>query len=331
MMRWALLLAAALCLGSSSAHAIGTPAGTSIVNRAEVTAMVSGSPVTVVSLDDTVVVLEFLDVDVTLQSAGNVLVAPGEVDAVQSFLVTNTGNGIDTISLVGNSAGIAGDDFDPTFKKLVLDDGDGIYEAGIDPDYVPSVNDPILDANNPTATSIVVFVLNDIPAGVTDAQLGLTELRATSSLGPAPPGTTTVGGGDGGIDAVIGTSGGTDSDLGTYEVRTVAVSIAKSSSVQDLVGGTNPEPGATITYQLVVTASGAGTASAVVISDLIPTNTTYVPNSMRLNGAIQTDADDSPTDESNFGVTAANTVTVALGDLLGGSPAQTITFQVTID
>jgi len=331
MMRAAALLAAALWLAASPAWAAGTPAGTAIVNRAEVDAVIAGSPVHVVSLDDAVVVQEIVDVDVTLQSAGNVYVAAGGIDAVLTFRVTNLGNGIDTLSLVGASAGIAGDDFDPTFKKLVLDDGDGLYEPGIDPDYVPGTNDPILDANDPANDSIVVFVLNDIPGAALDGQLGRSELRADSSPGPAAPGTTIAGAGDGGVDAVIGLSGGSDTELGTYEVSTLAVAISKSSTVLDSLGGDRPEPGATITYELVVTSSGGSTASGLVVTDPMPANTSYVPGSISLNGVTQTDADDPSTDGSNFSVTNANAVTVTLGDLPGGSPAQTITFQVTID
>ena len=238
-------------------------------------------------------------------------------------------NGVDDYTLSGLSAGLGGD-FDPVFKRLVLDDGNGIYEPGVDPDYVPGTNDPVLDGNDPAADSILVFALNDIPGTAVDDDLGLSQLTADSNTGVGAPGTLLPGAGEGGTDAMIGARGGSDDEIGTYEATTLVVSIAKTSTVNDGQGGNQPFPGATITYQLVVSIAGPDTAQALVIRDPIPTNTTYVAASMVVNGVPQTDADDPPTDQSFFD-SGNNQVVIGLGDLPGGSPDQTITFQVTID
>lgn len=314
---------------SPSARAVGVPAGTSIQNAASVSADYAGVPVNITSNVATTLVVELLAVDVTLQNAVNVVVAPGDVDQVLEFVVTNVGNGIDTYRLSGLSTGLGGV-FDPVFGRIVLDDGNGLYEPGIDPDYLPGINDPTLDANDPTLDSAQVFLLNDIPASTNDGDLGRSELRAISSAGAASAGTGFPGAGDGGVDAMVGAGGGEDADIGTYEVTTLVVSIAKGSVVSDFFGGTLAIPGATITYQLVVGVAGADTAQALVIRDAIPANTTYVPNSLVLNGAAQSDAADSPVDESFFDA-GNNRVVFGLGDLPGGSPDQTITFEVTID
>ncbi len=326
---FAVALVALLAALAPPAWAVGVPAGTTVGNSASVTAVVGGIPVAETSNVANTVVVELLAVDVTWQDAANVLVRPGDVDQVLEFVVTNVGNGVDTYTLSGLSTGLGGV-FDPVFRRIVLDDGNGVYEPGIDVDYLPGTNDPTLDANDPAADSVRVFVLNDIPAGAADGDTGLSELRAVTRAGAAPPGTGIPGGGDGGVDAMIGPGGGEDADLGTYEVSTLVVDVAKSSTVADFFGGTQPVPGATITYQLVVRVTGATTAQGLVVRDPIPANATYVPNSLVLNGVPQTDADDAPVDQSFFEA-GNNRVVFDLGDLPGGSPDQTITFQVKID
>jgi uncharacterized repeat protein (TIGR01451 family) len=57
-------------------------------------------------------------------------------------------------------------------------------------------------------------------------------------------------------------------------VLTVLKSADKSSVV----------PGDTITYTVIITNTGAGTATNVVATDPLPKYTTYVANSTRLNG-----------------------------------------------
>ena len=106
------------------------------------------------------------------------------------------------------------------------------------------------------------------------------------------------------------------------------MSLLKSASIVDPFGGSDPVPGATITYSIDVTVTGAGTATGVVISDPIPVDTTYVNSSMALGGAPLTDAVDG-IDDADFGISALNTITVDMGDLTAGT--QTITFDVTIN
>lgn len=316
-------------LAPAPADAVGAPAGTPIQNSASLNANLGGVPINVTSNTATTTVIELLDVDVTLQSVTNVLVQPGSVERVLAFRVTNIGNGIDTYTLGALSTGLGGD-FDPVFNRIVLDDGNGVYEPGVDSDYLAGTNDPTLDANDPAADAVLVFVLNDIPPGLNDGDLGLSRLDAASNAGTGAPGTLLAGLGEGGIDAMLGVAGGDDGEIGTYEVSTLVVSISKSSTVNDFFGGSLAVPGSTITYQLAVRVTGVGNAQALVVSDPIPANTTYTPNSLMLNGALQTDADDTPVDESFFD-SGNNRVVFGLGDLPGGSPDQTITFQVTID
>lgn len=327
-----LALAASLAaLPSVAALALGTAAGTDITNTASVTADVGGSPVSATSNPNVIRVAEVIDVDVTLLSVGNVLVNSPSSGQVLTFRVTNTGNGVDTFALTVNDA-LVGDAFDPVFASLYFDaNANGLYDAGVDTLHTPGANDPVLDANVPAADDVVVFVLSDIPAALASGDLGDSELLAASATGVGAPGTVVTGAGEGGTDAIVGTSGGDDADQGTYQVSAVALAIAKTSAVADPFGGAQPIPGATITYSLVVTVTGAGNADAATLVDAIPANTTYVAGSMTRNAAALTDASDSPVDEADFGVTTAGAITVGLGNLPAGGPPETITFQVTIN
>jgi uncharacterized repeat protein (TIGR01451 family) len=88
-------------------------------------------------------------------------------------------------------------------------------------------------------------------------------------------------------------------------------------------------PDAVITYSLAVTVAGSGTALNVIITDLLPVDTTYEPGTLALNGVSLTDEADI--DIGDVGATTPGVVTVDLGDLPVGSPAQTVTFDVRIN
>jgi uncharacterized repeat protein (TIGR01451 family) len=331
--RHALPVALAVSIGLCAAHAqaVGTAAGTDITNTASVTADVGGSPITATSNPHVLTVAEVVDVDVTLLTIGNVLVNSPSSGQVLTYRVTNIGNGIDTFALTVNNA-LVGDAFDPTLASIYFDaNGNGLYDAGTDTLYAPGTNDPLLDANVPALDDVVVFVLNDIPGALASGDLGNSELLAVSATGSGAPGTVIAGAGEAGTDAIVGTNGGDDLAQGTYQVSTVAMTIAKTSVVTDSFGGSQPIPGATITYTLVVTVTGVGSAGAAALTDVVPANTTYVPGSMTRNAAPLTDASDSPVDEADFGVTTSGAVTVGLGNLTAGGPPETITFQVTIN
>jgi uncharacterized repeat protein (TIGR01451 family) len=113
---------------------------------------------------------------------------------------------------------------------------------------------------------------------------------------------------------------------------TPAVALNKTVTVIDGLGGTNPLAGATLRYQIDVVISGAGNVNNLVITDPIPANTTYTPTSLSLNGVVQTDASDVPTDFSEFN--GSNIVVdLSQGGTVSVAPAtpNRITFDVTID
>jgi uncharacterized repeat protein (TIGR01451 family) len=317
----------ALLISAASAPALGagTAAGTVIENTATVTFDLNGSQIVLQSNTATVTVQERIDVNVTVQSA-QVLVAANDTNRALLFRVTNTGNGNETFSLAIESV-LGGDDFDPVpaVPAIYFDtDGSGDFNAG-DIAYVPGNNDPVLAAD----ASVDVFVVNDIPNLVANSEIGRSQLTATSATGTGAPGTEFTGQGDNGVDAIIGTSTGESRDTGEYLVSDVQVSVVKAQAVSDPFGGAQPIPGATITYTISVEVIGTGAATASVVSDPIPTWTTYVPASIALNTVSLTDPGDA--DAGEIDTSGAPTVVVRLGDLTAADGIQTVEFQVTID
>lgn len=315
----------AMMMIAPAARAVGTLSGTDITNQA--TASYNVGPTSFVENSNitTTTVAEVIDVSTVWQDAAPVTVNPGDTIQITTFLVTNIGNGNDTLTLEGLST-LTGDDFNPTLNDLFFDtNGNGVYDPGIDAQYIMGVNDPSLDADQ----SMIVFSSNNIPTGVTDGDLGYTQLRAITSLGAAAPGTIFPAQGDYGTDAILGSTGGEASDTGVYVVSNVVMTVVKSVLITDPFGTSEPIPGAVLSYSIVVTASGSGVAENVVITDAIPANTVYNPGTLTLNSAPLTDNVDG--DVGDVGGTTANTVTVNLGDLAAPAPIQTITFDVTIN
>lgn len=321
----AVFVAFATLSACAQAFAAGTPVGTVIENTATVNFDLAGTPTTIQTNTTTVTVAERVDVVVTLQSA-QVQVQPSDTNRELLFTVTNTGNGSETFTLSIDNA-LAGDDFDPVaaVPAIYFDtDGSGDLTAA-DQAYVPGSNDPVLAAD----ASVDILLVNDIPAGVVNGNLGRSELTATAQTGNGPAGTEFAGQGDGGVDAIIGTTTGEAAEFGEYVVSDAQVAVVKSQVVADPFGGAQPIPGATITYTITIEVTGTGTATASTLRDAIPTFTTYVANSLTLNTVALSDAVDA--DAGEFDSAGTPAIVVRLGDLTLASGIQTVEFQVTID
>lgn len=130
---------------------------------------------------------------------------------------------------------------------------------------------------------------------------------------------------------------GQHSDTGAYQVMS-PVSIIKTVTVIDPLGGADPHPGATLRYQLDVSVTGNTSVDNLVISDAIPANTTYTDNSIQLNAVAQTDANDAPVDYSRaidilLKPVVSIEVDLSQGGTVSVAPGVTnvIIFEVTID
>jgi uncharacterized repeat protein (TIGR01451 family) len=305
---------------ASPAFAAGTVAGTDIDNVAEASYDTPSGPVTIQSNMIRIKVDELLDVTVITTDPGDIATAPGATNNVQTFRITNTGNGDEAFRLTANT-GVGGDDFDPTLTQIVLDtNGNGVYDPGVDTVYVAGSNDPLLQPDQ----SIVVFVITSTPISVTNGNRAATNLLAVAVTGSGAPGTSFAGAGQGGGNAVVGSTGA-DADANSFlAVQAATLALVKSASIQDPFGGNRPVPGAVITYSLVATISGVGSLTNLVISDPVPAGTAYRANSITLEAAALTDASDADAGSYN-----GTRISVSAGNVAAGQ-TRTVTFQTVI-
>ncbi len=259
------------------------PANTLIQNQATATYSYNGSSKEIVSNLSTFRVLEIINHNVITNHPSGLLSLSPDTQKSLSFTLTNTGNGRDSYSLFAKQ--ILGDEYDPTNVRIFL-------EPAIL--YIPGVNDPVLEAGD----SKKIYIISDIPAGLNSGDQGQLNLEAISNTGTGASGTVLPGAGDGGVDAVIGPSTGAVQDLSFYYINQATVNIAKSQSIQDPLGSNAPIKGAIITYTLDVNLQGSGFIKNAILNDPIPTNTTYIPGSLELDGSALTDSADA--DVGNF-------------------------------
>ncbi len=316
------------------AQAAGTAAGSNIVNTASASFTdPAGTPQTTTSNTSTLQVDEILDVTVVSNDAGNVSVNTPSSNRVLSFNLTNTGNGNEAFGLAATGV-VAGDQFNPGNVRVYIDNGDGVFNSATDTLYVAGTTpDPELAADD----DIVVFVVSDIPSGLANGDIGLATLTATAKTGSGAPGTSFAGQGSNGSDAVVGSTGASAVRDNGYAVSHAAAVLAKSSTVLDPFGGSNAIPGATITYTLNFTVTGAGNLTNAAITDSIPAGTTYVANSLTLDTVTLSDAagdDAGKVEAAPAGDNAKGLVTVNLGTVAAAAAPgtlHTVIFKVTID
>ncbi|MDP4574831.1 hypothetical protein Q9K02_06720 [Qipengyuania sp. G39] len=312
-------LALATLLAASPALADGVPAGSIIENTATASYDDGGStPRTVTSNTVEVQVDELLNVTTTWQDGSAVPVGNGT--AVLTFEVTNTGNGPEAFNLTADP-GRTGNDFDVTINAIVYDDGDGIYEEGVDIVISPGDPTPLLDPDE----AITIFVIVSSPGGLTDGETSDVNLLAEAVTGTGAPGTTFAGQGEGGSDAVVGlTNADADAD-GSLIARVAQVSLVKSAIVADPFGGTEAVPGAIVTFTIVAEVTGTGSFDNFVITDDFPTFTSYEAGTLTLDGAALTDAADADAGEAS-----ATGISVDVGTVTSGND-YTVTFDVVVD
>jgi len=311
--------AAVLC--ASPALAGGTPAGTDIVNTAQLSWVDGSTPRSVDSNPASFKVDERIDVAIAALDSGSIPVAPGDQGRVLGFRVVNAGNALEAFALAGQS-GLSGSQWTPDITSLVIDsNGNGEYDPGVDQPYRAGINDPALAAD----ASVTIFVVANVPGGLADGSVGLAALRATAVTGSGAPGTVFVGKGADGTDAVIGATTATAATQGSLIASLAVPQLAKTQQITDPTGGNSAVPGAIITYTLSATYAGAVPNTGGVIEDPIPAGTSYVPGSLTINGAPLTDIADGDT-----GQATSSAIRVAVPTLSQATKA-VVTFQVRVN
>ena len=362
-----LLLAGTVALGTATpawAQTTGTVAGTVVNNTAQASYTVNGTPQTATSNVASFVVDRKVNLTVTTAQAANTQVNLGQAGAVTTFTVTNNTNGVQDFLLdpdqnFGTVVFVGTDNFDMTNLRAYVDANDNhTYDPGVD-------TATFIDELAPDAT-VTVFLVGDVPTN-TGANLAIVSLHVTTAAG----GTTGTQGAaliptdlnlinqDATVDVVFADndSDGIGLDIArngqgrayaAYEVgvRNVALTVRKSSLIlSDGVNTLNPKalPGAVVQYCLTVANATLLTpATNVVLADVVPDNTTYVPGSLSvggigvggvclLNGFAQNDDGSNTTGPYRGSYTVGSrTVTATIPTLLGGTSVAA-SFRVTIN
>lgn len=377
--RAGMALAALALAAAQGAQAAGTPSGTSIANRATVSYDIGATTQPVIEsapggnstpgatngADTTFVVDNRVDHIVNEVSGTYSPVAAGGVNEVLEFTVTNTGNTVQDYSLsaVNGTDPFGGtDNFDATGVIVVVDDGDGVYDAGDTATYIDELSDAVVGG-------VTVWVVRDIPAGQLAGDISAITLSAQVAQGGLagtqgadittddaanPDNSATVqivfADGAGYSDAA---NDGLHSDAGAFQVQAASISVDKTSAVisDPINGAAGPGvfpkaiPGATVEYTVTISNAGTATATAtnVQVSDSLNAEITAGTVAFDANGygaaaGIQVTAPNlyggaatpltnaAADDEGEF---TANTVSVGSISLAPGESA-TVRFRVVI-
>jgi uncharacterized repeat protein (TIGR01451 family) len=294
------LLASSAILGSAlfsgHAFALGTNAGTAINNIATVSFTRGGSSDSQ-QASASFKVDEIINVNVTAANASN-NITNGDQNVAITYTVTNTGNGPEEFKLF---------DIIGATNDLPLSNGDlKVYyvdTASSDGSFDPNnINETLYTGTNINILndeSITVYIVTDVPNGavlnsLTD--LVLTAVSQTEANGVTASnssfGDVIPGAGENSTNAIIAVDQGSDDASSELKVTTfdpnqsLEVFINKtilgsSALVNNSATVTDQKiPGAMVTYFIKVTV-GNQTATALSISDIIPTDMTYVAESLR--------------------------------------------------
>jgi len=362
-----LALAVGMVLGAPAAFAAtGTLAGTTISNTATVNFSVGGVAQTAQNSNtSTFLVDRSVNLSVIETDASIIQVVPGQPQAVTTFKVTNNSNSTQDFSLAALNAAsgvtVLGGTDNTDFTSLTV-----FVESGATAGYQSGADTATFIDELAPGASATVYVLANVPAGATNGQVAAVALTATASQSVDANGqyVATVGtlaspdvatsGADTQtkVDTVFAdAAGATDaandgksSAYDAYKVVTATIAVVKTSTViSDPVNGTtNPKalPGAVIEYCLAVTNSGAVAATGVTLTDAIPTNTTYVASTIKVNstagsGGATTCAAGTGTAVADTGGDpnggfASNNVTAVGGSVAAGATFRAV-FRVTVN
>lgn len=224
-------------------------------------------------------------------------VNPGDTITVP-FTITNTGNGTDSFNLsyTDGSWALTDGSSVPIIWTFYIwnDDGDGIVEPG---ELVGPVSNTGNLAKDGTITLIAVAT---VPANAAYTASSSITITATSTSDPTK----------------------NDNETIVNNVQAPLLTLSKA------VDKASAKPGETLTYTLTITNIGDGAAKAVVLVDMIPSNTTYVAGSIKVGPGVQTDG--AGDDYADFNVTNVGAVTVLFDNLAAGITV-VIEFKVTVN
>jgi fimbrial isopeptide formation D2 family protein len=302
-----------LCL-PSLVIALGTTAGTSIANRADISYEVNGQPQHVQSNEDRFLVDRIVDIRIDWMDSAPVEVSPGESDRVLRFLLSNLGNADQNVTLSAHHDPAGSFTPPPQNVRIFRDSNlNGTFDPGSDLQVSGMSLAP--DAN------ATLFLVADMPDPI-DGNRSLDGIRALSD-------TNATAGADrpGEVDVVV--RRGASTDYGEYRVRDYYLQADKSATAHSADGALHT--GTVVTYRIDVSLrGGAGGFDNVVFRDSVPDGMIYQSGSITLDGTPLSDVADADAGEYD---SANDTVVVTLGTLSQSSPGSVhriITFDAKV-
>lgn len=206
-----------------------------------------------------------IDMKMVCQESEAVVVGIGEEKRAMSFTLSNTGNGNDSY----NFSSIEGErlDFLVSNKEIYLDNGDGVFSST---DNLASEVDVPADGN------VTLFLVSDIPSDAD--KFSFNGIKASSTI----QGSLVYGESKKleNFHAVMATQEEAKFDVCAYEVSHLAVALEKTATLSS----DKVYSGSTIHYKIAVKLVGEGSVENIVVHDNIPTGTTYIEDSLKLDG-----------------------------------------------
>lgn len=297
------LLASSAILGSAlfSGHvfSLGTHAGTAISNTATVS-FTRGGNVDSEQASVSFKVDEIVNVNVTAANVSS-NITNGDQNIAITYTVTNTGNGTELFKLF-DSINSSNNGLPLSASDLTVYVNTSQTPGAFDPNNIsqqPYAGEDISIAND---EFITVYILTNVPNGAaltTKSELLITAVSQTNAngitAGNSDFGDVIAGAGEDGTDAIIAVNNGQDNASSELIVtvfdptKSLVVNITKTilgstalisnAGIDSLTD--KKIPGAIVSYFIKVSVLNSA-VTALSISDIIPTNMTYVANSMRL-------------------------------------------------
>ncbi len=327
---------------TNTVHAVAlTPTGTTVTNTATVNFKVSGVTQDAATGSDSFTVDTRVDLNITKNTDDNAF--PNQAEQAIKFTVTNDGN--DTFDYQMSIVEDAGNPQALAAVAIFQDDG---TTAGTFDDSSAGSPDTALPSNIvenlAPGSSVVLYIVSTMPLTAADAETYVVHLKgvAMTSAGGVltedSDGDTAGGAAEIVFADAAGTAPGdttwdkTHSDSGTYTILGASLTVTKTSAITtDGAGGTYHIPGATVEYTIDISNTGSQDATNVVFTDTVPSDLSYIANSITLGGVAQTDAADSPgTDETTY-TSGTKLITINLGTITAAGSASQIKFQATIN
>ena len=259
------------------------------------------------------------------------------VRAVASDLQGNTTYSTDqpnlaTPSITGtvNSTCSQAASFDQSAKTVVDGNGGEVFPGDVLSYTIAVKNAGGVDAPN-TVVRDTLPAHTTFVAGSATPTPGETGPALVWDIGTVAPGQTaivtfqvTLAGTVPGQTPIRNTGWITSGTLSQQVAATITVVSRPQLSLVKAVSGNAAAPGDTLAYATTYVNGGSDTATGVVITDVLPSHTSYIPNSVTVNGAPRTDAADG----DNVTVDEIG-VTVVIGTVPAGASGE-IRFLVVV-